>query len=70
MNKDILEVLLTTEDRSAHWLSKKIGCSHTLVYKWLNGKIKISEEYAIKINKVFHRGGYVKYDKWESQKMS
>mgnify|MGYP003141819232 CR=1 FL=1 len=55
MDRVILETLLKTEDRTPHWLSKKLECSHTLVYKWLKGAIKISPSYTIKINKVFQR---------------
>ena len=55
MDKTILKTLLETEDRSPHWLSKKINCSHTLVYKWLKGSIKISPSFTIKINKIFRR---------------
>ena len=69
MNKDILDVILTTEERTPHWLSKKLGCSHTLVYKWLSGKIKISEEYQIKINKVFGRGGSY-LENWNAKNLS
>jgi plasmid maintenance system antidote protein VapI len=63
MQKEILQIILETEERSPHWLSKKINCSHTLVYKWLNGKVKISDEYEIKINKLFGRGG-IRNEQW------
>ena len=32
-----LKELLEIEDRNANWLSKKLGCSHTLVYNWIKG---------------------------------
>ena len=69
MDKSYLDTILTTEDRTPHWLSKKIGCSHTLVYKWLNGKIKISANYQLKINKLFGLGGS-SHDHYDKERLS
>ena len=39
---EYIKHLLTTQERSPAWLSRKIGVSHTLVYGWLNGKRKLN----------------------------
>lgn len=48
-----LKTILEVEDRNAVWLSKKLGCSHTLCYNWLKFNAKITEKYRIKITGLF-----------------
>lgn len=48
-----LNQILMLEDRNAVWLSKKLGCSHTLCYNWLKYKTTVSEKYRIRIKSVF-----------------
>ena len=48
-----LQVILETEERNAVWLSKKLGCSHTLCYNWLKGKAPITDFYRLKIKGLF-----------------
>ena len=41
------------EERNAVWLSKKLFCSHTLVYNWIKGKSEVSDSYWFKIKSLF-----------------
>jgi hypothetical protein len=41
------------EERNAVWLSKKLGCSHTLAYGMLSGKSTITSRYKFKIRALF-----------------
>ena len=53
MNKNKLLAVLEAEDRNAVWLSKRLQCSHTLVYNWLKGITPISDTFQIKIRGIF-----------------
>ena len=48
-----LKALLEYEERNPSWLSRKLGCSHTLCYDWLKGKKRITEKYKVKIRGLF-----------------
>ncbi len=48
-----LKQIMILEDRNAVWLSKKLSCSHTLCYNWLNFRSKVSEQYRIRIRSIF-----------------
>lgn len=47
--------LLERHDRTPAWLSRKLGCSTTLVYLWLKGERRISQVWYIKIVNVFDK---------------
>ena len=51
--KDKLNLIIEQEERNAVWLSKKIGCSHTLAYGMLSGKSNITSKYRFKIKSLF-----------------
>ena len=51
--KDKLNMIMKEEERNAVWLSKKLGCSHTLAYGMLSGKSTITERYRFKIRTLF-----------------
>jgi hypothetical protein len=51
--KDKLNMIMKEEERNAVWLSKKLGCSHTLAYGMLSGKSTITERYRFKIRALF-----------------
>ena len=51
--KDKLNMIMKEEERNAVWLSKKLGCSHTLAYGMLNGKSTITPRYKFKIRTLF-----------------
>ena len=61
--RDYLDFFLTQEERNPSWLSKKIGCSHTLVHNWLSGKSEPSDLYLSKLNSLYG-------DKYEFKTMS
>ena len=48
-----LKAIMEYEERNAVWLSKKLSCSHTLVYNWLKGITEVSEKYKVKITGLF-----------------
>ena len=52
--KTRLALLLEQEDRNANWLSKKLGCSHTLVYNWCKGKGNPNSFYKQRISTLFN----------------
>ena len=51
--KDYLDFFLTQEERNPSWLSRKLGCSHTLVHNWLNGLSEPNELYKKKLTTLF-----------------
>ena len=51
--KDKLNMIMKEEERNAVWLSKKLGCSHTLAYGMLSGRSTITERYRFKIRALF-----------------
>jgi len=51
--KDKLNMIMKEEERNAVWLSKKLGCSHTLAYGMLSGKSTITSRYKFKIRALF-----------------
>ena len=51
--RDKLNLILEREERNAVWLSKKLGCSHTLAYGMLSGKSTITAKYRFKIRALF-----------------
>ena len=51
--KDKLNMIMKEEERNAVWLSKKLGCSHTLAYGMLSGTSTITERYRFKIRALF-----------------
>ena len=52
MQRGLVE-LLNFHERNANWLSKKLGISHTLVYKWTKGEAPIKPRYMSKIQEIF-----------------
>ena len=46
-------MILEMEERNAVWLSKKLQCSHTIVYNWIKGISKVSDDYWFKIRSLF-----------------
>jgi len=50
-----LRELLESHDRTPAWLSRKLGVSATLVYLWLKGDRKISQEWYNQIINVFEK---------------
>ena len=48
-----IKIILDMEERNAVWLSKKLFCSHTLVYNWIKGKSEVSDSYWFKIKSLF-----------------
>ena len=54
MQNQRLKDVLKMEDRNANWLSKKLGCSHTLVYNWLKGIGTPSWKYKSMICRLFN----------------
>tara|TARA_R100001530_G_C4317687_1_gene154798 strand:+ start:1638 stop:1823 length:186 start_codon:yes stop_codon:yes gene_type:complete len=51
--RDKLNMIMQEEERNAVWLSKKLGCSHTLAYGMLSGKSTITSRYKFKIRALF-----------------
>ena len=51
--KDKLNMIMKEEERNAVWLSKKLGCSHTLAYGMLSGKSTITAKYRFEIRALF-----------------
>ena len=51
--REKLNMIMKEEERNAVWLSKKLGCSHTLAYGMLSGKSTITERYRFKIKALF-----------------
>ena len=51
-NKSI-KMILEMEERNAVWLSKKLQCSHTIVYNWIKNISKVSDDYWFKIRSLF-----------------
>ena len=51
--RDKLKLILEREERNAVWLSKKLGCSHTLAYGMLSGNSTITPRYKFKIRSLF-----------------
>ena len=51
--RDKLNIIMQEEERNAVWLSKKLGCSHTLAYGMLSGKSTITSRYKFKIRPLF-----------------
>ena len=51
--KEKLNMIMKEEERNAVWLSKKLGCSHTLAYGMLSGRSTITERYRFKIRALF-----------------
>ena len=51
--REKLNFIIQVEERNAVWLSKKLGCSHTLCYNWLKGKAPITDFYRLKIKGLF-----------------
>ena len=51
--KEKLNMIMKEEERNAVWLSKKLGCSHTLAYGMLSGRSTITERYRFKIKALF-----------------
>ena len=45
--------LLKYNERNANWLSRKLGVSHTLVYKWTKGQSQIKPRYISQIKEIF-----------------
>lgn len=48
-----LKAIMQLEERNAVWLSKKLSCSHTLVYNWLKEITEVSEKYKMQIRALF-----------------
>ena len=46
---------LENHERTPAWLSRKLGVSATLVYLWLKGERRISQEWYNKISDVFDK---------------
>ncbi len=51
--REKLNMIMKEEERNAVWLSKKLGCSHTLAYGMLSGRSTITERYRFKIRALF-----------------
>tara|TARA_X000001382_G_C3142861_1_gene170197 strand:+ start:505 stop:711 length:207 start_codon:yes stop_codon:yes gene_type:complete len=51
--REKLNFIIHNEERNAVWLSKKLGCSHTLAYGMLSGKSTITAKYRFKIRALF-----------------
>ena len=51
--KEKLNMIMKEEERNAVWLSKKLGCSHTLAYGMLSGRSTNTERYRFKIRALF-----------------
>jgi len=51
--REKLNMIMKEEERNAVWLSKKLGCSHTLAYGMLSGRSTITERYRFKIKALF-----------------
>ena len=51
--RDKLRIIMKREERNAVWLSKKIGCSHTLAYGMLSGSSNITPKFRFKIKALF-----------------
>ena len=51
-NKSI-KMILEMEERNAVWLSMKLQWSHTILYNWIKGISKVSDDYWFKIRSLF-----------------